>query len=669
MRHSARHLGIEPESIKTNQALPPSLPVKGKAAKGGRSAQDSIRTIQGEYEEPVLAGPITTGSDKGNEQKDSGKVSSVAQVTQIESSSRPKRRARGRRHLKAKSDPEPPVQPDIQNTEGEAIQLEQGATIKKREKVPLHRPEDNSNPLNDLHDLTEESYEVGIPVPESAPENWDFIESERQSPQSNSQNAEVEDANGVDPQEAFNLKWGCLPPLSEEATRIIDFIIANPDMAMSQSRKTAGTTPFEDGLEDRNVNFMPSDTLDHCQSSIQLLNIQTFMNEPADEERGHNALWELDQAKTNTTSSEALFQRTIMVSLIARHFLIYQQESLKEQMFEFSVEEPWIYFPPPSRALNEIDETSAPKQNPVPPQYRFLTSPKPDVAIAFNRRAIMSDETWRTLTRPMRQLASFEKVQPKKLNVFHFLAIEAKNSEKSVEDEKALHQCLNCASQALFNFYEFFRDADLKKEFFEEVRFFSIVTNRTGFLVRIHKAAEVPKDNKRLRVMPHDAEYLLGFDFQEFARLDGINSFSRSKALDIMKKLLKYAKETMCPLIRRAASAIRTKLVDPKSDLFALRSHPNTYRHGQPGIETGKNCRRSSVARSSVASLAQGMQKGNLESHRAPSLADEAMEHAQPTPKRSHKPRNSSNLKRPPEGFNEIGAPSSKRQRAQDVNG
>ena len=685
MRRSARHIGIEPESIGTKQALPPSLPVKGKAAKGGRSAKDSIRTIQGEYEEPVLAGPITTGSDKRNEPKDSGKVSSVAQVIQIESSSRPKRKARGRRHLKAKSDLEPPVHPNIQNTKGETAQLEIGAAVKKREKEPLRSPEDDFKPLNDLQELTEESYEVGIPVPESAVEDWDFIHSKRQPHQYDNQSAEDEDNSHLDPRQAFNIKWGYLPPLSEEATRIIDFIIANPAMAKSQYRISAGSDQFRDGLTDRNVNLTPSITSDPCKNSVQSLDVQNFMNEPDDVEKSHDRLWELDQAKITPTSSEALFQRTIMLSLIARHILIYRLESPENQIFEFSVEAPWTCLPMPSRALNDIERTSR-DEDYVAPRNRFLTQPKPDLAVAFNRRAIMSGDSWKTLTMPMQTLASFEDANEDQFSVFHFLTIEAKKSEKTVDDRTALHQSSNCASQALFNFYEFFCDAgpDYKKKFFDKVRFFSIVTNRAGLLVRIHRAIEVPQESRGRRVMPHDADYLLEFEFEVLARLGGIDQFSRSKALDIMKKVLKYAKETMCPLIQDATAAICTKLNGPDSTFLTMRSHINTYRHGQPGIAKAKDSERMSVAPSEnksvtdATSLVQVMQKGNLGSQRAASVADEPMEYAQPTPKRAFKPKKSSNLKRPYEGSNKTGAtPCSqdeatdiaKRQKLQGVNG
>lgn len=138
-------------------------------------------------------------------------------------------------------------------------------------------------------------------------------------------------------------------------------------------------------------------------------------------------------------------------------------------------------------------------------------------------------------------------------------------------------------------------DPNFKQRFFENVRVVSIVTTKTSVLVRIHRAAEVSKDNRCRRVIQQDATYLLNFEFQEFARLEGVDAFTRSRALDTIRKLLRYAKETMCPLLQKAASAICTKLNDPKSDLFAMRSDIDTYRHGQPGIETKYRSARGQV--------------------------------------------------------------------------
>ena len=268
--------------------------------------------------------------------------------------------------------------------------------------------------------------EDDIPVPESAPENWDYVHGERQTDQLDNEDTGDEDKSYIDPQEAFNRKWGYLPPLDEEAIKVIDFIIANPAMAKSQMRVQAGTVAFEDGLDDRNVVLIPSNASDSCKNQIQLLDIEDFMSERKEEKTGHDALWILDQAKITATSSEAIFQRTIMVSLVARHFLIYQRNSNVDQFFEFSVEETWACPPMPSRVFNAVGRNPASDENPV----RIPTPPKPDLAVAFNRRAIINDDVWEILTLPMRQLASFEKGDQANFNVFHFLSIEAKKCRK-----------------------------------------------------------------------------------------------------------------------------------------------------------------------------------------------------------------------------------------------
>ena len=652
-----------------------------EAVKRGRSAKRSTDSNQGGIEERESIGPIPRGSDKRNEQKDSEKILSVAQIIKTESKSELRRKTRERRFQKAKSDPEPPIQPNEHSTQGETAQLGRVAAVKRRDKVPLQSPKTLSKPSNVSKDFTQELFEDVIPIPESAPENWDYVYSGTQTYQSDNQNADDEDESYIDPQEAFNLKWGYLPPLDEEAIRVVNFIIANPAMAASQSRIQAGTPAFGTGLRDRNVKLSPSNISDRCKKYIQSLDVQNFMSERKDEEVGHEVLWKLDQAKLTATSGEAIFQRTIMVSLVARHFLIYQRNSHEKQMFEFSVEEPWTCFPMPSRALNAIETTSTLDGYHVAPQNRFLTQPKPDVAIAFNRRAIISDDIWQTLTEPMRTLASFEKVDENNFNIFHFLGIEAKNSEKSVDDRKALHQCSNCASQALFNFYEFFHDAgpEHEQEFFDKVRFFSIVANRTGFLVRIHRAVEIPMESRGRRVIPQDSDYRLEFEFQELDRLEGIDQFSRSKALDIIKKLLKYAKETMCPLIQSATSAICTKLDDPDPSFVVSRSHINVYRHGQPGIASGRKSQRStpgpSEDKSDTSHLARGVRHVPLGTQRALSAADEPMESGQTTPKQpNYTPKTPSTLKRSINDLDEIevtGYPQhedtsvSKRQRAE----
>ena len=456
---------------------------------------------------------------------------------------------------------------------------------------------------------------------------------------------QTRDDSYVGPGDPFNRKWGYLPPFDEESEQVIAFIIKHPALAETMARIQPGTSKFEKGLDDRNVDLGPNKSLDKCVTEIESLDIEDFMTEPTDEEKNHQLLWELDQKKITETSSEALFQRTIMVSLIARHFLIYPRDGCENQLFDFSVEEPWTCPPMPSRVLN----SAASDQDVVALENKLLTQPKPDLALAFHRNAIMTDETWCKLPHPTRKLASFEKMDWDAFNTFHFLTIEAKNPSIPVGDCKALHQSLNCASQALFNYFEYFRDAGSKHEdlFFEKVRFFSIVTNRTGLLVRIHRAVKVPEDDIACRVIPDDPDYLLRFKFQVFTRIEGTDEFSRSKVLDVFKKILKYAKDTLCPLIRDATSDISTKL---KTDMAFVKSRAlsDVYRHGQPGVKSPKGSRRSdpapSVNDAKMDFLQHGMQH-ILSSRHFSSIASDSMRTSQATSKPSnYRPRVPSKL-------------------------
>ena len=617
---------------------------KAKPAESRRaSAKPDILSKRGakssrvQREEPRSGAAPPSESRSRNEKSNS--KTALAPVETFGAQKKSKSNTRVRRSQERKFNPSIPTH-STEHHKKRTTQSGQSSLLGKTGQPLTKNPRSPAQPPNICQALSKEALEAHTRITELAYANRDHFDAKEYASHPFNQNTAVKqtpDGSYVDPQEAFNRKWGYLPPFDEESEQVIAFIIDNPTLAKAMARTQPGTSNFAAGLEDRNVALKPSNDLDECKAKIESLDVERFMNEPVNEEKSHELLWKLDQAKITATSSEALFQRTIMVSLIARHFLIYQRDNHENQLFDFSVEETWTCLPMPSRALNGIKESAALGQE-VAPEHKFLTQPKPDLAVAFNRKAIITDETWKTLPRPIRTLASFEKVDPSSDNIFHFLVIEAKNPAIPIEDRKALHQCLNCASQALFNFFEFFRDAGTRHEdlFFEKVRFFSVVTNRTGLLVRIHRAVEIPKDNIARRVIPRDPNYLLEFEFQDFTRIEGVDNFSRSKVLDMLRKILKYAKDTLRPLIENATSDIAKKL---KTDINFVESRtlPNVYRHGQPGIGSSRGSRRSTPASSAnsanIAFLQHRIQGVPLSSNGASSAGDGPMRSGQATPK------------------------------------
>jgi hypothetical protein len=162
--------------------------------------------------------------------------------------------------------------------------------------------------------------------------------------------------------------------------------------------------------------------------------------------------------------------------MIDRYRLFYgYQDTTEQSVLEFSVETAWTCVPMPTHAERRKE--------------KFLTSPKPDLAVGFRRENLFQNCDWDSFPKATQKIICYEGDEPPNDDrAFYFLTIEAKHNFKNVDDPIALNQCLNNASQALHNMYEFFKEADrdiredvkvkedeYTKKFFERVCFFSVV--------------------------------------------------------------------------------------------------------------------------------------------------------------------------------------------------
>ena len=264
----------------------------------------------------------------------------------------------------------------------------------------------------------------------------------------------------IDPEEAFNRKWGYLPPLDEETAAIIDAIIEDPTKAMEFARINPTDDAFHHGLRCRNVLLKETTTPDPYADINHLP--QVSLQETDAERESYERLWTLDRAKCANGLNAALFQRTLMMNFIARHCLVYKQGSTEPSCLDFSVEEPWNCPPMPTRDYHL--------------SHKFLTQPKPDLAVCFRREDVIKDDLWFKLPYATRRLACYEK--PDELGqsrAFHFFTIEGKRSLTALQDKVAMYQNLNNASQALHNMFEFFpgrRTATQREIFFRCQIFF-----------------------------------------------------------------------------------------------------------------------------------------------------------------------------------------------------
>ena len=420
---------------------------------------------------------------------------------------------------------------------------------------------------------------------------------------------------GLDPWTAFTHKWGYLPPLDDDASKLLAEIVENPNLTKSMVRINADTPEFEKGLVARNVLVYPRKDVDSYAEEIKLLKVDKWV-EPHSEKKCHDLLWKRDLLKCHETSSEALFQTILMVHIIARHFLIYQQDTNERQILDFSIEEPWTCLPMPTKAVAGLTD-------PKEAEKKFLTQPKPDLALCFTREAVIPEDLWKSLPMATQALACAENTESCQNMVFHFLSIEAKAASFRPNDTKALYQNLNNASQALFNMFAFFRDAGPEHEnfFYEKVRFFSIVAVRDGMLVRVHRAIKIPDSAYRTRlVIPEVDSYRLEFEYREYAKITGIENFTRAKVLKILTPIMQYAENELCERLKSAAKDLAWKL---NQDLngFGARQSLGFYRYGQPSPKTGVNSKQTSAAPSRNGGQESIINRALENSHRGTNYA------------------------------------------------
>lgn len=393
----------------------------------------------------------------------------------------------------------------------------------------------------------------------------------------------------TDLEKEFNHAWGYLPPLEDEFAAVLDTIIADPSMAKQYTRVNPDSADFPEGLMYRNVVLDKSSTPDLYADHVQNLPSET-LTETDKEIELHGRLWTFDQIKCNLGSNGALFQRTLIMSLIARHSFIYDEDAINRYCLDFSVEEIWTCPPMPTRAYDRGG--------------KFLTQPKPDLAVCFRREALISDSLWNAMPHSTRRLACYENMsETGTTKIFHFFTVETKKANISIEDTIGKRQNLNNASQALHNMFEFFRDAGQQHEniFFVKVRFFSVIASTEGLIIRIHRACKI-QANKLNEFVVKD--YPLRFEYQEFCKVRKDLNFDRRTVLAVFRKILiAYEAEELQQYLSDAAKALMQKL-ERDAQSVRLRERNEYYRYGQTIVKP--ESRQSSSAPSRPCSVRSG---------------------------------------------------------------
>lgn len=377
----------------------------------------------------------------------------------------------------------------------------------------------------------------------------------------------------TNPSVRFYKNLGYLPPLDESTLELLKELLPEEyglDMAKITGRiNPADMNNFQSGLDGRNVIFdrFPDAYLDHIKS------LDPKAPEETSQERGLQIrAWERDLKKVNDDSSEAIFQRTIMMSMIDRHRLINHQE---DDIIDFAVEKPWTCPPMPSKLLMSAYQKS-------------LTQPKADLALAFHHRAIFRQRYWGDIPTALKEVVCYEGDKTNRSRIFHFMTIEGKNACKNIHDPIAALQNLNSASQSLHNMYEFFREAGGNHVdiFFEKVRFFSAVSTSSGIQIRIHRACLTTDD---IEEPPHEqpvqvpdrlsigSDYPLQFVFDDFFEASG-SSFTRENVVDVFEKIIiGYAMGELRFHLKNAAKAIEDKVFEYRKNHGKLLERSTAY--------------------------------------------------------------------------------------------
>jgi hypothetical protein len=385
----------------------------------------------------------------------------------------------------------------------------------------------------------------------------------------------------TDPQAAFYRKIGYLPPLTPEVSALVEALRADPEMTII----SPGDDGFERGLTQRNILIDASPDRDPAISKIANLKSALGHKTPDQQELD---LWNCDLAKC-WKDNEALFQRTIMIAMIDRGRLFYDKTSAVLDRIDFSVEHVWRCLPMPSRAYRAREQ--------------FLTMPKPDLSVCFQREQLIPEKDWQELPTATKQLVCCEGLEGSMgTRAFPFLTIEAKSSFTSTQDQVTLQKNLNNASQELHNMYEFLEEAggSYEEKFFEQVRFFSAVATTEGVVIHIHRAKKID-ENSKYNPIPganNREDYPLQFEFQQFWPLEADHEADSKPPLDrqtilqqIENIIVGYGANELFPLLQEAAKIVSQKF--SKDDrLLEARANQFYYMHGQEPLRSKKRNRR-----------------------------------------------------------------------------
>ena len=377
-------------------------------------------------------------------------------------------------------------------------------------------------------------------------------------------NSEVDQSSAYSESESFTsdnsieyhfLQTGIGFPINDHEAKLIDFALQHPEIWGKMIKDRKEMIPLLSSH--RNVNLEESATPDTFDLEALPLDTGTEVEEYHERLAYRNVLWEHDRIKC-LSGGEAIFQRSLMMSMIDRYRIFTDPGN----SLDFSVEESWLCPPMPTRGLLSKDQ-------------QIIALPSPDLCVCFRTEKVLSQICRRGLSQAMLKMIMVGgRSIPQCKRSFPFLILEAKNGATSHSRETALAQCLNTASQALHNMYEFFREAGMTSEFFDNVRFFTVAATASGCIFRMHRAEDGGEDSQIVD------DYCLAFEYNEIGDFTA-QAFTQQAILDRFERIIWGYGPHLRQLIEKACLQIERIIKAKGYNHYLLKRDESYYRHGQ----------------------------------------------------------------------------------------
>ncbi|KAI0869399.1 hypothetical protein GGS24DRAFT_478930 [Hypoxylon argillaceum] len=283
---------------------------------------------------------------------------------------------------------------------------------------------------------------------------------------------------------------------------------------------------------------------DELQRSVGIYDIIEELSDAINEWRSTahmatitNRDFDMDLKHCRFSANEAVFQRTVIMSILNRHQI--------SDKFNFNCEAQWSlrsnYYALPSTEENSI-----------------IPDPKPDLAIFFRFESLFGNGAYSRSTPIPDSLKACMSPDGSIHRCFPFIFIEAKNVFHDLGPD--LMANMHSASQALFNIYVWMSEAGHQDKFFSDVRLFSIAINSQTFALRVHRAQIVEGEGEGLQFSYDDICKGLGYKRDDVCNL-------------IRNILVGYAEKTLLDVLKQSVLAVsqnQRRALKRKSEVAGL---------------------------------------------------------------------------------------------------